>query len=266
MTRSRLAATLLAAFAVFATTPESDAFTPRTRAEIVRRALTLMPDGLQRQLKKHARSLFEGALAPAGQGDPRQCAALAPGDADAALERTVRTTSEAIEEREAMSRVARRFGEMAALSADLSFALNVGPAHPRESEIYLDYAAYVERKLPRMSVTFSGFGDPHLARGNVREYAQNVGTLARRDYDGILRSYFPEGRERLPQDFDERSVAFAAASLEVSLAVTATARIWLYTWHRANGDLAGTPLLPAGGDPFAPAAPSPAAQSRPEKK
>ncbi|UCF69214.1 MAG: hypothetical protein JSV80_08020, partial [Acidobacteriota bacterium] len=82
-----------------------------------------------------------------------------------------------------------------------------------------------------------------LADDRLSAYARRVAESARRDYDAILRSYYPEGRDATAHDFDERSVAFAAASLGVSRAVSATAKSWLYAWHRAHGDLAGTPLI-----------------------
>ena len=43
------------------------AFTPETRLEIVRRAATLMPDSLQRQLERHVRPLYAGALENGGE-------------------------------------------------------------------------------------------------------------------------------------------------------------------------------------------------------
>ena len=218
------------------------AFTPRTRAEIARRALALMPDGLERQLRKHARALFAGALEGLS-AEPTPLAAVDPGKTPDRLVEAVDRAASAIETRQGMETVARHFGRIARLTADLAFALNVGPDDPREATIYADFARYTESRLPRMRVVFDGFGDPHLAKGQVAAFARWIGQRARRDYQGILRSYFPPGRESSAQDFDDRSVAFASASLEVSLAVTATARAWLYTWTLAHGDLGGTPTL-----------------------
>ncbi len=241
----KLASALLVAGLLFVGTDGSEclAFTPRTRAEIVRRALTLMPDGLQRQLKKHARPLFAGSLEGVA-GRDATFSALDPGDSDLRLAAAISETASAVGSRRPMGDVARLFGEIAMRTADLSFALNVGKDHAREAEFYSKFSRYVERKLPRISITFDGYADPRLARAEVEAFARSVAARARRDYDAIALSYFPRGRKSLPQDFDDRSVAFAAASLEISLAVTATARAWLYAWNEAHGDLAGTATLP----------------------
>ncbi|RMG42402.1 MAG: hypothetical protein D6718_13955 [Acidobacteria bacterium] len=103
-------------------------------------------------------------------------------------------------------------------------------------------------------MTFDGFADPHLAAGDPVAFGRSIAAKARRDYEGILRSFFPEGRRPTAADFDDRSIPFAAASLEVSLAVGATAKAWLYAWHRAHGDLEGAPLGAGGkANPFEPA-------------
>ncbi|MDQ7006402.1 MAG: hypothetical protein Q9Q40_04155 [Acidobacteriota bacterium] len=242
LARPWIGASVCALAVLAASEGSARAFTPRTRAEIARRALALMPDGLERQLRKHARALFAGALEGL-EAEPRPLAALDPGQAPQRLAGAIDRAAQAIEDRRGMEEVARRFGRIARWTADLAFALNVGPDDPREATIYDDFARYAESRLPRMRVVFDGFADPRLAAGETEAFGRWIGERARRDYDGILRSYFPPGRRASPQDFDDRSVAFASASLEVSLAVTATARAWLYTWRLAHGDLHGTPTL-----------------------
>ncbi len=231
------------------------AFTPRTRAFIVHRAIALLPPSLARQLLRHEKELVAGALAdwsPAAEG--RGSHALDPGTADEELERRVREAIALLDRRAPMGEVARALGRVAHVVADLSFALDVGPGDPRESSFYGEFARYVEAQAARARLVFPGWAEPHLARDDVRGFARAVAARARRDYRGILRSYYPEGRDPLPEDFDERSIAFAAASLELSLAVTATARAFLYAWYRAHGDLAGAPGLGPHprGNPFAP--------------
>lgn len=224
------------------------AFSPRTRAEIVGRSLKLMPDGMERQLRKHARSLFSAAVqppvTPGAEGR-----AIKPAEQ---LEAAVAAAIDAIDQRKGMAEVARRFGVLARIASDLSYGLDTGLDDPRETAIRPDFARFIETRLPRMSVTFGGFADPYLAAGDLPGFARSISSKAHQDYESILRSYYPEGRQRLPQDFDDRSVAFAVGSLEVSLAVTATARVWLYAWHLAHGDMSGTPTLDgaAQGAPF----------------
>ena len=230
--------------------PGALAFSPGTRALIVHRAMTLMPDALERQMARHARSLYRGALDGVEQLGPGYHA-LDPGDADLRLERAVVDAVRALDEQRPMREVVARFGRIARVASDLAFALNVGPDDPREADFYGDFARFVESRQDRIRITFGGFSDPWLARDDIRGFGRSVAASARRDYGAILASYHPPGRERLPGDFDDRSVAFAAASLELSLAVTATARAWLYAWHRAHGDLQGAPIEDPS-EPFGP--------------
>ncbi|MBP7146668.1 MAG: hypothetical protein KBD01_03920 [Acidobacteria bacterium] len=239
----RLLCPLLAGVAACAgSTAPAAAFTPRVRVEIVSRAITLMPPALQRQLRRHPRELNEAALAGGaaeGQGEH----ALLPGTADAALQAAIADATRLIDARAPMKDVARAFGRIAHAAADLSFALNIGPPDPRAARVYASFSRYTEQMLPKMALTFGLYADPDLARGDVAAFARRTAADARRDYDAILRSYFPRDREPNAQDFDERSIAFAAASLEVSLAMTTTAKAWMFAWYRAHGDMTGTPTL-----------------------
>jgi hypothetical protein len=242
---------LLALLAATAGVGPAAAFTPRTRALVVQRATQLMPETLQVQLDRHARALYAGALASDEQED-------AP-PAGERLERSIEAAVASVDEQAPMSEVARRFGRIADAATDLAFALDQAD-DPRAAEVRSRFARYVEQKLPKIRVVFRGFADTHLAAGDVGGFADAVVARACRDVPGILRGYFPEGREPRPADFDDRSVPFAAASLEVSLAVTATARAWLFAWHAAHGDLAGAPGL----DPAQPFGPGPT--DRPENQ
>lgn len=244
-------ATFVVALAIaLISTRDAAAFTPETRALVIERATKLLPDALRRQFTRHARSLYRGALEGIDETGPGH-SALDPGDGDAALARAVADATAAVDERLPMREVALRFGRIARVCTDLSFPLHVGPDDPREAALYLDYARFIESRLDRIRVTFAGFEDPRLAQGDIEGFAREVALRARRDYDGIIRSYHPEGRRSVSADFDDRSVAFASASLEVSLAVTATARAWVYAWHEANGDLEGS-LVRSRKQPFGP--------------
>lgn len=230
----------------------AQAFTPRTRDTVVEKSVTLMPGALARQLRRHARALHEGAQAGLDRtGIHREL--NDPELIGRALEKEAQRAVALLDDHAPMREVVRTFGRLAQLTTDLSFALNVCNDDPREDQFFDDFALYVERKLPKFAVTFEGYAEPHLAGDDLPGFAAAIAATARRDYGGIVLSYFPVGRSRHPSDFDERSVAFAAASLETSLAVTSTARLWLYVWHRAGGDLTGTPFLEStrGVAPFA---------------
>ncbi len=222
------------------------AFSPATRVELARRAVTLMPPSLARQLTKHDATLIEGVLEGMGSCSGSGDHAVDPGAADVRLAAAIDEAIALVGRRARMAEVANALGRAAHAAMDLAFALNSGPDDPRERSYYREYALYVEKMLPRVRLTFPGWADSDLARRDVTAFAHRVAADARRDAAGIARSYYPEGRSRLAQDFDERSVAFATASLGSSLALTSVARAWLFAWWRANGDLSGTPHLDAG--------------------
>ena len=226
--------------------PPAAAFSPATRTELVKRAITLMPPSLARQLRKHQQRLLEGALEGMVRCNGTGAHGAAPGDAEARLAAAIDETVAMIDRRERMADVARSLGRVAHAATDLSFALNSGPDDPREPSYYRDFALYVEKVLPRVRLTFPGWADDDLVRRDLPGFARRTAAAARRDAEAIGRSYYPEGRSRTAQDFDERSVAFAAASLEASLALSTTAKAWLYAWWRAHGDIAGTPHLDPG--------------------
>jgi hypothetical protein len=253
--RAWLQVTWIAVGLLWSSSADGLAFTARTRSTIVHKSVSLMPPALARQLRKHARVLHQAALSDLTQSGPVR-ETKDPALAGQQLERSVRQTIGLINDRAPMREVARALGEIASQVADLSFALSNQTRDPRAQQVYEEFASYVEHKLPKIAVTFAGYTEPHLAQADVTGFAAEIVKNASRDYDGVLRSYFPEGRARHPADFDERSVAFAVASLETSLAVTSTARIWLYVWHYAGGDLEGTPFLSARdiSKPFQPTA------------
>jgi hypothetical protein len=229
------------------------AFSPATRTELAERAVTLMPPSLARQLKKHQQKLLEGTLEGMERCNGTGVHGAAPGEAEARLAAAIEETVARIDRREPMAEVARSLGRVAHAAADLSFALNSGPDDPREPSYYRDFALYVEKVLPKVRLTFPGWPDDDLARHHLSGFARRTAAAARRDAAAIARSYYPEGRSRTAQDFDERSVAFASASLEASLALTSTAKAWLYAWWSAHGDIEGTPHLDPGlvHNPFA---------------
>jgi hypothetical protein len=234
------------------------AFTPKTRLEIVERSKTLMPPGLRRQLQRHERALLLACLEPLKHGEGSGLHALGPegGGADQALARAVEDAVALIDSRASFAEVATAFGLVAHLATDLAYPLNVSDADPVEETYYHEFSEFVDSRLDRIPLVWEGWYDPSLARRDVVGFARRAADRSRRDYELIGRAYHPEGRPSLPQDFDDRSTAFAAASLSFSRAVANTSRAWMYIWTRAHGDRTGTPYLEPGTDPFAaPASP-----------
>ena len=224
----------------------SPAFTPKTRAEITRRAILLMPDALERQLRRHAKQLYRAALERPPGTPPPGTAPLELDAAAAELRKAIDGAVAALDRQRPMSVLVTRLGRAARHAQDLSLATHVPPFDDRHESFHPRYARYVEDRLPRIRFVFHGFRDPALADGDVEAFARRLARESREDYPAVVRSYFPEGREATAQDFDDRSVAFAVASLSVSRAVTATARVWLLAWHRAHGDLTGAARLAHG--------------------
>lgn len=231
------------------------AFTPEVRLTIVRRAIKLMPPSLAHQLQRHRLDLEQAALSGIDRQPNAPMQLLDPNQAGRQIEALVQEGARLVARQAPMAELARVLGAIAQATTDLAFAFNLGPDDPRRAAAYPEFCRYVEAKLPRLAFTFSGWPDDALAQADFVGFAQATAAQASRDLDGLMRSYYPEGRRPTAQDFDERSIPFAAAALESSLAMTATAKAWLAVWFRAGGDLTGTPFL----NPDAAASPSPPA-------
>jgi hypothetical protein len=133
----------------------------------------------------------------------------------------------------------------------------VADGDPRETSWAGDYAAYVQRHMDGYPLVFYGWSDPSLdgdgapPAARIRAFAESAAARSRRYYPHISAAYAPGNPVPIATRFDVRSLPYGIGSLSRSRAVTDTARLWLFVWKQARGDLWGTPFLKPGGGPRA---------------
>jgi hypothetical protein len=230
------------------------AWTPAMEERIAAEATRLMPPSLRSILELHVQEVRSGLRnAASDEGSPvhsmNESRAKGGGTA-ARAEALVSGIVAMIDGHRPFAQVARQMGELAHVICDLENPLHTSDQDPLESHYALDYEQYVESNLDRYPLVFYGWGSEALdaagsssGRGDVGLFAEETAARARRYYAAIRRAYAPDNPEPPARRFDVRSLPFGIGSLSYSRSVTDTARLWRHIWHRAHGDMSGTPYL-----------------------
>lgn len=210
------------------------AWSPTTQRAIALEAARRAPAPWNAQLVRHAEDLMAGAVEPFSERDPARH--LRNADGRGHLDRVVREEVEAALAAAAgrsWSALARQLGRLSHYAADANFPLNASADDPAERRYFADYALYAESARTRfVLVSYAAERTPADAAAVDRLVADAL-TRSRRLYPAVGREYrridWATGRER----FDDRSTAFAAASLGYSHAVSDVARLLRYVAARA---------------------------------
>jgi len=247
------AAAAAGAVALVSWTPAS-AWSPSLRERAALEATRMMPASLRLLLDRHRDALLAGLHEEAGrEADPahnllpRQRGASAA----ASLREAALAAIKGIDGHANFSVVAQRFGRVAHYVADLNNPARVSDADPKEASWEKDYAAYVESNLGEYPLVFHGWEQAGLdAAGmtpgeRLMAFAQAASLRARGYYPPLKAAYDPASKVPLRVRFDVRSLPYGIGSLSWSHTVTDTARVWLFIWRQAHGDLYGTPWLAA---------------------
>jgi len=250
--RTALALAAGLVLAQLAASGAASAWTPAMDDRVAREAIRLMPSSLRGILETHLAEVTAGIRDAAGDEsglfhtlDPDQQGASAASLAA----RQAREIEAMIDGHKPFAEVARAMGSLAHVIGDLNNPLQVADDDPAEARYAADYVSYVESNLDRYPLVFYGWSDPHLglpgrpADGDVESFATAIADRTRGHYPHIRRAYAANDPRPVAQRFDVRSLPFGIGSLCYSHTVTDTARIWLYIWGRAHGDLRGTPYL-----------------------
>jgi len=225
---------IVAALLALAAVPAC-AWSPSTQRAIAVEAARRLPSPWNVQLVRHAEDLMAGALEPFSERDPARH--LRNADGRGHLDRVVREEVEsalaAVASGRSWSEVARQLGRLSHYAADASFPLNASADDPAERRYFADFALYAESARSRFAlVTYAAERPPASAAEVDRLVAQAL-LRSRNLYPAVGREYrrigWAVGRER----FDDRSTAFAAASLGYSHAVSDVARLFRYVAARA---------------------------------
>ncbi len=218
----------------------SSAFTPESRVSIVLDAFKLMPPALRVQLEKHKKTCLTGTLEPlTTEGEAVHSS---DGDGSFLFQKISEQTEKVItmiDGHEPFGKVIYEMGILAHYVTDLNFPLS---QNGDGKEYYHDLARFCASKEQKIRVVFYGFSDPDLAQKDVRTFSERA---MKRSISNIpyLKDSFERALNGSRDEFDDRSILFGIASLSYSHAVTDIARIWLFVWNEARGDLTGTPHL-----------------------
>ncbi|MEW5806551.1 MAG: hypothetical protein AB1756_04295 [Acidobacteriota bacterium] len=215
-------------------------FTPESRLTITLNAFKLMPPSLRIQLEKHKKECLRGALDPLNiEGEE----AHHPGENGKLLAERISAQVDKIVgmigRHETFKKVIYEMGVLSHYTADLNFPVSI---NGEGKEHYLNFARFCYRKEKKIRIVFYGFEDSFLARKDIPSFSSEA---IRRSSSNIpfLKEAFLRAANGSETEFDDRSTLFGVAALSYSHAVTDIAKIWLYAWNEAKGDLTETPHL-----------------------
>ncbi len=218
----------------------ASAWSPRTRAQMIDEAVSLMPASLRLAVEHRREPLLRGMLEPMTSEDgPAHRPPWQGGTVDAEIAARAKALAAAVESAAPFDEVARSFGALAHFVADAGFP--PGAAGAPGAARYADFSAFCESRRPRIPLVFYGWNDADLARGDFAGFGRRVLERARAEFPTLERAYEAAGTPPDPAAFDDRSVPFAVASLSYSNTVTDIARAWLAAWRVAHGDTERAP-------------------------
>jgi len=239
---------LLFALAAVETPRPAAAWTPNTQVTIAEEAARLAPPDLARQIKKRQAAFEAGVVGPFEDVDPERHRKYADGNGrlDAVLLAEVAGAVTAIRSHQPFDEIVRRMGAVAHYVADANNPLASSGEDPEAGRYFVDYLRYAESALPRFPLIFYGV-QPGLE--DERGVSSLIGEALRRGrelYPLVGQEYRKIDFGSGVAEFDDRSTAFAVASVSFSHAVTDVALVLRYIWIRAGGadDRTG---LPAAG-------------------
>jgi hypothetical protein len=232
--------------------PAAFAFTDAVHQDVAEQAARLMPTSLRHVLAHHVDELRAGATAPLPTDDAGLF--LYPdgsrGTLDEAVQRQTQRVLDALARRSSMGVVVREMGVLSHLVALGSDPLHVTEHDARTRDWGPQFEQFVESRLPRMRVVFGGYDSPALDRDDVPSFVQECAARTRLTASLLPRMYIlSDGSVARDSAFDDRHPVFGVASLAHAHAITDTARLWLFTWIKSNGDASGLPFpqaLPSG--------------------
>lgn len=158
------------------------------------------------------------------------------------IERETLAAATSIRKGDAMPVVIERLGALAHLVADAN-----NPFHARSDDSRLaasqdDYERYFERRMPKFPTVFYGL-DRNF---RLPAYLDKTFARSRKFYPLVGEEYFRTGKRRTSAQFDDRSTAFAIASISYSRAVTDLVNLYYFIWKEAGGDVRSAAVMRDG--------------------
>lgn len=223
------AATLLAAPAL--------GWTPASQRQIAEEAARLAPPDFYRQIARHKDAFFQGATDPLRDQRPEDHFANGNGDGrlEEAIAQAVENVITAIRIHRPFEEIAYRAGVVSHYLADANNPLNCAEDDPEEPRYFADFARYLEHAEPRIGLVFYGFRPDFAASGGLPRLLSETLGRSRQLYPMVGREYRRVGFQSGVRSFDDRSTAYAVASLAYSHAVSDIAEVLRYIWIAAGG-------------------------------
>lgn len=213
------------------------AWTPQSMTVIGEQAARLAPPDLYRQLARNKEAYRMGLQQPFSYD-----AALrfqnedGKGQLQALLVQAIDDTVRAIREHRKFNEVAFRVGTVVHLQALVNWPLAVAGSDRDEGRYSADYAKYVQGTQPRFAVLFYGFhSQKALDRGAMLRLVAESITRSRNFYPAIGREYRRVGFRSGLGAFDDKSTAFAVASLAMNHALSDSTEVLRYIWVASGG-------------------------------
>ncbi|TDI11972.1 MAG: hypothetical protein E2P04_06790 [Acidobacteria bacterium] len=210
----------------------------------MRGAVRLMPEALRQMMQAHQKELLDGMLSPGSSEDQPEHWQHPRGEYGSAArkaEEDARALVAAVERREPLAQVSRRFGTLAHWIADVNDPLHAADRDPNLKNYYRDYQSFLQKSMSKFPLVFLGYRSPTLTEHGPGQYLLAASERSREYAESVRRAYHPDGTRVSREAFDTRSVAFGVGSLSYSNAVNDIMRVWLWAWEACHGDITNTP-------------------------
>ncbi|MBW3670404.1 MAG: hypothetical protein KY432_01890 [Acidobacteria bacterium] len=218
-------------------------WTLQTERAMAEAALELGPPNVAQLVAIHERSFEEGLLD--GARHEQQALEAHLGRDRTALEgilrREIEQAVKIMKTRDPIEHFVYQLGMIAHLTGDLNHPFRLGTGDELESR-RSDFEQYLERRRVKFPTVFYGMERDRAVDRVIRKgHARSLSFAPLLHYE-----YFEKGEERWSRQFDDRSTAFAVASLSWSHTVSDLVNIYYEIWRQAGGDVRKAGLLRPG--------------------
>jgi len=233
----RLGSFLCGLLLIMAWTRAATAWTPASQVSIAESGAQLAPPDLVRQIARNREKFRQGVMAPFRGGDAERHGKNPDGSGslDEVLLYETHGVIQAIRAHRPFDEVVYRLGVVAHYIADANNPLNTSSADPAEGRYFADYLRYMESAEKRFQPVFYGLRSEVQEAPTLAPLLEQALTRGRGLYPGIGREYQRVGAIDGRRLFDDRSSAYAIASLSYSHAVTDVAETLRFIWLKAGG-------------------------------
>jgi hypothetical protein len=231
------ALTLVLGLAALVAAAPLEAWTPQSIQSIGEQAARLAPPDLYRQLARNKASYRIGLQQPY-QYEPQLRFQNEDGQGrlQAALVQSIDEAVRAIHDHKRFNEISYRMGTVVHLLAMANWPTAVSAIDPEEPRYAIDFGRYAQSTERRMALVFYGFRSQQaLDRGAMLRVVAEAMARGRGFSPLVGREYRRVGFAPGAGAFDDKSTAFAIASLSLNHAVSDSAEVLRYIWLASGG-------------------------------